>query len=304
MSPPPSILIIGAGELGTAILTALLTHPSRPPTTTIALLRRPSTLTPPPTPETTRLTSLGITLEPGDFVNDPIPSLATTFSKYHTVIQASGFGLPPGTQSRVTSAVLQAGVKRYFPWQFGLDYPSIGKGSDQDLFDEMLSVREKLAAQDSTRWTVVTTGLFMSFLFEKGFGVVDVEGRKVMALGGWENRVTVTTAGDIGRAVAECVYVPDGTEDRVVYVAGDTVSYGEVAEVLERVLGGEWERGFLGVEEAGEEVRRKPGDGMVKYRSVFAAGKGTAWEVERTMNFERGMKMVGLEEYVKGGMKG
>jgi hypothetical protein len=38
---------------------------------------------------------------------------------------------------------------------------------------------------------------------------------------------------------------------------------------------------------------------MVKYRSVFTAGKGTAWDVERTWNYERMMKMVGLEEYVR-----
>ncbi|KAK4454876.1 isoflavone reductase [Podospora aff. communis PSN243] len=299
MSPPPSILIIGLGELGTAILHSLLSHPARPPTTQISLLRRPSSLTS-PSPETTHLASLGITFEPGDFVHDPLPQLTTTFSKYHTVIQASGFGLPPGTQSRVSEAVLNAGVKRYFPWQFGLDYPAIGKGSDQDLFDEMLAVREMLAAQDKTGWTVVSTGLFMSFLvYEKGFGVVDLERRRVTALGGWEDEVTVTEVGDIGRVVAELVYVPDGTEDKVVYVAGDTVSYGEVAEVLERVYGGEWRREVLSGDAAAEEARRKPGDGMAKYRSVFAAGKGTAWEVERTVNYERGMKMVGLEEYVR-----
>ncbi|KAK4217184.1 NAD(P)-binding protein [Rhypophila decipiens] len=305
MSIPTSILIIGAGELGTAILTALLSHPARQPgATQISLLRRPATLTT-PTPETTRLLSLGITLEPGDFVDDPIPQLAATFSKYHTVIQASGFGLPPGTQSRVTSAVLQAGVERYFPWQFGLNYRAIGKGSDQNLFDEMLSVRETLAAQDKTSWTVVSTGLFMSFLlFEKAFGVVDFEGRKVTALGGWENKVTLTAAEDIGRVVAELVYVPGGSENKVVFVAGETVSYREVAEILERAVGGNWEKKVLDGEGVREEVKSNPEDGMIKYRSVFAAGMGTAWDVARTVNYERGMKMVGLEEYLKRGRKG
>ncbi|KAK0642076.1 isoflavone reductase family protein [Cercophora newfieldiana] len=305
----PSILIIGAGELGNAVLDALLSHPNRT-TTKISLLRRPSTLTssdPAVQQENTRLTDLGITLEPGDFVNSPVPELASTFRNYHTIIQCSGFGLPPGTQSRVTDAVLEAGVPRYFPWQFGLDYPAIGKGSAQDLFDEMLAVREKLAAQTKTKWTVVSTGLFMSFLFEKGFGVVDLDEKKVMALGGWEKRVTLTAAGDIGRVVAEMVFGEDverTTLDKVVFVAGDTVTYGEVADVLERVIGGEWEKSVLDMEGVRRELERAPEDGMTKYRGVFAAGRGTAWDVDRTWNHARGMKLVGLEEYLRGGTKG
>ena len=300
---PPSILIVGAGELGTAVLEALLSHPKRD-NAKIGMLRRASTLNSPnPTikAENNRLTSLGITLEEGDFVSSPLPSLTAVFKNYHTIIQCAGFGLPPGTQTRVTDAILQAGVPRYFPWQFGLDYPSIGQGSQQDLFDEMLLVREKLATQSKTSWTVVSTGLFMSFLLNvPEFGVVDLKQRKVTALGGWGNRVTVTAPGDIGRMVAEMVYVPEGTVDEVVFVAGDTVSYGEVADVLERVYGVEFERGLLSLENSKVELEGKPDDGMAKYRGVFSAGKGTAWDMERTVNHQRGIELMSLEEYVRG----
>ena len=88
-------------------------------------------------------------------------------------------------------ATLQAGVKRYLPWQFGLDYDAIGRGSGQDLFDEQIDVRDLLRSQQGqegeTEWVIVSTGLFLSFLFENGFFVDarDLERRAtVTALGG------------------------------------------------------------------------------------------------------------------------
>jgi len=42
---------------------------------------------------------------------------------------------------------------------------------------------------------------------------------------------------------------------------------------------------------------------MVKYRSVFASGRGTEWDVEKTWNHQQGMELVGLEKYVKGRIK-
>jgi hypothetical protein len=59
----------------------------------------------------------------------------------------------PGKQRDVAELrSLDAGVKRYFPWQFGVDYDVIGGGSAQDLFDEQLDVRDLLRSQDRTEW--------------------------------------------------------------------------------------------------------------------------------------------------------
>lgn len=310
--PTPSILIVGAGELGTAVLNALQNHPhhrkqQQPQGSKIAVLRRAQTLqstNPQTKEENNRLSSQGIALEAGDFVNSPVSDLASIFARYDVVIQCGGFGLPAGTQTRVAEAALLAGVERFFPWQFGLDYPAVvGRGSSSssskpELFDEMLRVRELLARQKGrgtkTKWTVVSTGLFASFLFHPEFGVVDLESRVVTALGGRENRVTITAPEDIGVMVAEMVYVPEGTLDAVVFVAGDTVSYGELAGRLGRVYGAEFELR----EWDARELERSPDGGMVKYRAVFAAGLGTAWDKERTLNHQRGIKLLNLEEYL------
>jgi hypothetical protein len=69
---------------------------------------------------------------------------------------------------------LQARIPRYFPWQFGVDFDVIGRGSPQDIFDAQLDVRELLRSQQQTEW-VISTGMFMSYLFEPEFGVVDLQ---------------------------------------------------------------------------------------------------------------------------------
>lgn len=211
--------------------------------------------------------------------------------------------LPPGTQLKLSRAVLSAGTPRYIPWQFGLDYDAIGTASSQDLFDEQLEVRALLRAQEETRWAIVSTGMFMSFLFEEVFGVVDLEGRKVMALGGWENALTVTEVGDIGRVVAELVLGEEEEgwprESGVVFVAGDTVSMRRLADLTERFVGGEVEREVKSVEELERELAEEPGDSMRKYRAVFAAGVGVSWDKETSFNGRRGMEMVSVEEWLR-----
>ncbi|OHF03737.1 isoflavone reductase [Colletotrichum orchidophilum] len=296
-----SILVLGAGELGTAILHALTSHPSRPPNSQISVLLRPSTITS-PDPAKSRsiahIKSLGISLEAGDVVTDSLQSLAHTFAKYDTVISCTGFVGPAGTQLRICQAALLAKVRRFFPWQFGVDYDAIGRGSSQPLFDEQLDVRALLRAQGATEWVIVSTGLFMSFLFVEEFGVVDFKHQTLRALGGWEVEVTLTQPDDIARMTAEIVFDPRGVPGQgrnVVYVAGDTVSYAAVADMVEaRFPGVAFSRDVWDMDSIGESLVRDPGNTWNKYRGIFGAGKGVSWPLEKTLNHERGIELENL----------
>lgn len=84
-------------------------------------------------------------------------------------------------------------MARYFPWQFGVDYDVVGTGSGQQVWDEQLEVRHLLRAQKATEWVIVSTGIFTSYLFDSGFGVVDAATKTVRALGDWRYAVTLTT---------------------------------------------------------------------------------------------------------------
>ncbi|KAF9877456.1 isoflavone reductase [Colletotrichum karsti] len=294
-----SVLVLGAGELGEAMLKALTSHPSRPKNSPISVLLRPSTISstdPAKAQSVAEIRSLGISLEAGDVVNDSVSHLSSIFSKYDTVISCTGFVGPAGTQRRICEAALQAEVPRYVPWQFGVDYDVIGRGSPQVLFDEQLDVRDMFRAQTRTGWIVVSTGLFTSFLFVKEFGVVDFEERKVRALGGWDVEITLTGPEDIARMTAEVVFAPRGVSGGVVFVAGDTVSYGRAAELVERRFSGvRFEREVWDAALLEENLRGDPGDVWNMYRGIFGGGKGISWPMEKTLNYERGIELEDLE---------
>lgn len=302
MAAEKSILIIGAGELGTAILSALASHPSKPPHVSFSVLLRPDSITSPKLDKqqsNDQLRALGATLVPGNFVDDDVADLARVFEGYDIVIQAGGYGLPKGTQLKSANAALQAGVPRYFPWQFGVDYEEIGEGSAQDLFDEMLQVRRLLRSQTSTAWTIISTGLFMSYLFIADFGVVDLENRTARALGSWDNRVTVSTPEDIGRLTAEMVFVPEGTINEVVHIGGDTVSYGQLADFLDQVLGEGFKREEWTLQFLKDRLVENPGNLWYKYQCIFGDGKGISWDMAKTLNGKRGISMTTVADYVK-----
>ncbi|KAF7551177.1 hypothetical protein G7Z17_g5196 [Cylindrodendrum hubeiense] len=296
-----SVLVLGAGELGLGMLEALARHPRRH-NTRISVLLRQATLdsaAPEKKKLTQRIRALGVGFEAADVVGASVSDLAAIFAHFDTIISCNGMGLPAGTQVKLLEAVVEAQVKRYFPWQFGMDYDLIGEGSSQDLFDEQLEVRKGLRAQSQVDWVIVSTGLFMSFLFLADFGVVDLEARTVRALGSWDNRITLSTPGDIGRVTADVVLDPQGIKSQVAYTAGDTISYGGLADLLDQHFQTQFRRELWDAAELQRQMDEDPNT-MVKYRDTFAQGRGVAWDKEKTVNFQRGIAMTDVKTYLEG----
>ena len=181
---PSHTLVLGAGELGMAMLRHLapLQQAAGLP---LAVLVTPGSLTA-PTPrqihDHAALRALGVQFEPFDLVKRSHEDLVALLRRFDTVINCTGFVAGPGTQLRLTRAVLDAGVRRHIPWQFGVDYDIVGKGSGQPVFDEQFDVRGMLRGQDRTEWIIVSTGMFTSFLFEKAAGIVDLDAGVVRGL--------------------------------------------------------------------------------------------------------------------------
>jgi len=282
------ILVIGAGELGGAVITALRRRDAD-----VTVLLRPSR-----TPRD-ELTALGVEIIEADVAGVTVPELAAVLNRFHTVVNCLGFAAGPGTQRRITEAVLAAGVSRYIPWQFGVDYDAIGRGSPQNLFDEQLDVRDMLRAQNGTDWVIVSTGMFTSFLFEPDVGIVDLTTNTVNALGSWDTAVTVTTPEDIGEITAEILLTRPRIANEVVFVAGDTITYGELADVVERVRGVPVTRNEWTVPYLLDELAHHPDDNLRKYRAVFAQGTGVAWPKAGTFNAVRGILTTTTEEFAR-----
>ena len=296
-----SILVLGAGELGMPVLRNLVRRVDTSSGTTVTVLLRLSSInsgTPGKQRDVAELRSLGVHFLAGD-LGDPAIDLPALFKGYHTVIGCTGFVTGKGFQLKLARAVLEAGVKRYFPWQFGVDYDVIGRGSAQDLFDEQLDVRDLLRSQNRTEWVIVSTGMFTSFLFEPSFGVVDLAQNTVHALGSWNTAVTVTTPEDIGALTAEICFAEPRIVDSIVYTAGDTVTYGQLADIVDSVLDRKVRRVEWSVPELKDELAKDPADALKKYRVVFAEGKGVSWDVGETFNARRGIGVVGVARWAK-----
>ncbi|WP_409437554.1 aromatic alcohol reductase [Mycobacterium sp. SMC-14] len=287
------ILVIGAGELGGNVVAALTHRDDAPPVT---VLLRPSD-----TPRHAQLrdefAARGVGIVEADVATATAAELSTVLGQFHTVVSCIGFAAGAGTQCKITEAALAARVPRYFPWQFGVDYDTIGRDSPQNLFNEQLDVREMLRAQSSTEWVIVSTGMFTSFLFEPEFGVVELTTNTVNALGSWDTEVTVTTPEDIGVLTAEIIQTRPRIANQVVYVAGDTITYRELAEIVGRARGAQVIRNEWTVAHLLHDLDRNPDDGLRKYRAVFAQGKGVAWPKAGTFNATRGIPTTTTEEW-------
>lgn len=303
MSEVTSILVLGAGELGMAVLRSLAQQAGQVRgSVRIAVLLRHSTIVsddPGKQRDVAELRSLGIQFLPGDLAEDSAADLADIFRDFQTVIGCTGFVAGRGVQLKLAHAAVDGGVKRYVPWQFGADYDVIGRGSAQDLFDEQLDVRDLLRSQDRTEWLIVSTGMFTSFLFEPSFGVVDLAENVIHALGSWDNTVTVTTSEDIGALTAAAVFAEPRIVNRVVYTAGDTLTYARLADIVDAVLGRKFRREEWSVAALKEALSKDPSNPLKKYRVVFAEGRGVSWETGKTFNAMCGKKVTDVEQWAR-----
>ncbi|WP_213990364.1 aromatic alcohol reductase [Sodalis sp. dw_96] len=297
-----NILVLGAGELGMAMIDAFVKEREQHPDISLTVLLRPASLKddgPANQARLQRLAAWGVEVINADFSQQTAEELAQRFTPYDAIINCSGFVGGAGTQLKITQAVLAAGVDRYFPWQFGVDYDRIGLGSGQPVWDEQLAVREMLRAQRQTHWVIVSTGMFTSYLFEPGFGLVDMPRHKVHAPGDADFSLTLTTPGDIGILTAKIFFHQPVIEDEVVYIAGDTITY----HGLTTLLAQHYQRPFTLEVHSHADLRQAtkaaPSDVAAAYRLAFARPDGVAWRKEESYNARHGFRVTDVKQWLE-----
>lgn len=296
------ILVIGAGELGMPVLRNVTRRAAAVEGSSVDVLLR-STTTEATAPAKQRdleeIRRLGIGVVRGDLVKSSVEDLAQLFRDYDTVIGCTGITAGLDTPMKVARAALLAELPRYFPWQFGVDFDVIGRGSPQDIFDSQLDVRDLLRSQRDTEWVIISTGMFMNYLFDADSGMVDLAHDTVNALGTADTTVTVTTPEDIGVLTADIVFATPRIRDEIVYVAGDTISYGQLATALETVLDRPFELRVWSEPTLMAELAADPDDMTRKYRAVFAQGRGVAWDKANTYNERHGISTTTVSEWIR-----
>jgi hypothetical protein len=296
-----SVLILGAGELGLPVIHNMAKR-AKKDNTTITVLLRQATIKSEEFEKKRNideLKALGVTLLAADLAA-PLSELVSIFKNYDAVVSCTGYGTGAGGfQLKMAHAVLKAGVKRYFPWQFGVDFEVIGHGSAQDLFDEQLDVRELLRSQSVTKWVIISTGLFTSYLFQPFFGVVDFDKKVVNALGSLDTAVTVTTPDDIGMLTAEIFFQEPAIENSIVYIAGDTITYRKLGDIVESLSGQKFERTVSDLEELKNDLKNDPTNFVYKYRSIFGDGRGVSWDFDTSFNSQKRIKTTSAREWAE-----
>ncbi|VVE25993.1 2'-hydroxyisoflavone reductase [Pandoraea capi] len=295
------VLVLGAGELGECMLREMAVQRDAGRVASVAVLLRPESET--SSDRRTRLHSAlrtwRIDVVEADLVTADETTLADIFRPYTQIICCTGFVGGPGTQRKITGAVLKAGVAHYIPWQFGVDYDVVGRGSGQDVWDEQLDVRDMLRAQDKVRWTIVSTGMFTSFVLLPAFGLVDLDAGVVHALGDPDFSLTVTTPQDIGRLTALIATSRPEFDDQVVHVASDTFTYRELASTLTQELGRPFTLSCCDITQLRADLAAHPDNTMRKYRLSFARKDGVAWPVAQTFNAKAGIAVTDLAAWVR-----
>ncbi|ORM61951.1 aromatic alcohol reductase [Pantoea rodasii] len=299
--PINTVLVLGAGELGIQVLRSMSNKAHEHTHVKISVLLRNESAHAVSGSRRTRLDELmklGIAVVEGDLQENSVDELSELFGSFDAVINCSGFVGGPGTQIKITEAVLKAAVAHYFPWQFGVDYDVVGKGSGQQVWDEQLEVRHLLRQQSTTGWVIVSTGIFTSYLFEPDFGVIDAQNKTVCALGDWQHAVTLTTPEDIGHLTADIFFHQPTFRNEIVYIAGDTLTYSELADLMRAHWGTEVNRKLLDRLKLQDDVRHDPQDVGANYRLAFARPDGVAWNKSNTYNQRQGIDTTTASEWL------
>ncbi|KAF3941663.1 hypothetical protein ABW19_dt0205261 [Dactylella cylindrospora] len=300
----PSILIIGHGELGLSIVKSLHSSGSKPALTTLTILARPQTVASLSSTDPAKyslLDSWNIHWLPLDIEAASNDELKTAFTPFTAIIHASGMFTPLGIPTKITRAAMDAGVKYFVPWQFGVNYDAIGPVAGDGLFAEQFGIRKILRQENlNMKWNIISSGLFTSFVFFEPFGIVNADKSIVRALGGWDNKVTLTAAEDIGVLTAKIVYerMNGRGEDGIVYIGGDTVTYKDIADAVEDKVGKSVERRVLDLKTLKKQAEKEPDNKLTRYQIVFGEGEGCSWEVKDTYNEKNGIKAWTLREWM------
>lgn len=112
----------------------------------------------------------------------------------------------------------------------------------------------------------------------------------------WQHGVTVTHVNDIGKVVARVVHGDVESENRVLFAAGDSVSYEQLVGIVERVTGKKVKREKWDLQHLRAELVKDPDDMIKKYRLVFA-GDGVRWDKEKTVNAKLSITLTDVESW-------
>ena len=223
-----------AGQLGSLIALAL-----RKRHVAVKALVRPGTAA----SRTKSLQDAGVTIEEVDYTN--IPALTTTLKGASTVVSALQ-GLRDvivGTQGALLEAAVAAGVQRFIPSDYSLDFFKTAPGSNRNL-DLRREFHAKLN-ESGIQWTTILNGAFAEMLVGGQLPIINDSWHRILYFGSADQKLDFTTIPDTAAYTAAVAADPNPTP-RVLRIAGDSVSARDLATVATKVRGQQYSTMWVG----------------------------------------------------------
>ncbi|KAK6209493.1 isoflavone reductase [Colletotrichum tabaci] len=227
MASLKNILLIGAGgNLGLPVLEALLAIPSYK----VRVLARK---------ESTSVFPEGVPVFKADYSKQAEIQLAM---EGQDVVICMVEPFATGNQNIFIDAAIAAGVKRFFPSEFGP--PS----RDPRFVDLKLHVVPAKAAtvdylrtkESQISWTSIVTGLFFDWAVKGGVLGLDPITKTARLVDGGTTVLTASNLPYIAKAVLACLDQAEQTKNQYVYIGEFHVSQTDVMAAFEKVQGQEW----------------------------------------------------------------
>ncbi|PLB52140.1 putative isoflavone reductase [Aspergillus steynii IBT 23096] len=212
MAPTKVALAGGTGNLGTAILKALLDA-----NFSVTVLSRTSNK---PIDQRAKLVEVDYSSQ---------SALESALTGHSAVVDALGRA-PQDVPIRLIDAAVNAGVTHYLPSEYGVDTQN-EHVRKIPVFAGKVAVQSHLEKVTSTNpsfiYTLLATGAFLDFGLEKNF-ILNFAGPVADLYDGGERKFSTTTLAGIGGAVVGILRNPDATRNRAVYVSEADVSQVEL----------------------------------------------------------------------------
>jgi nucleoside-diphosphate-sugar epimerase len=168
------------------------------------------------------------------------------------VVISAWSGMDLGGQKPIIDAASSAGVKRFYPSEYGGDYYLFPKFLDNHpVFQGKKAIVDYILSKKNLVPVLGMTGLFAEWLISP-FYKADQETHTIEIIGTGDEKFGTWTMKEVGDVITESINHPKyaaSTPDKPIFIRANGVatSWNEVLATHEKVFGGKWTKTFVPV---------------------------------------------------------
>ncbi|KAL7949272.1 NAD(P)-binding protein [Trichoderma barbatum] len=235
-----------------------------------------------------------------------VASLAAALQNHAVVIAALPVATPIGSQDTLIDAAVVAGVRRFFPSDFGTNTDN-DRCSKLPVFENKMHtlqyLRVKAATHPDFSYTIICNGAILDW----GLGVGFLAHPKTHTAAIYDDGnlpFSTTTLLTISKAVVAAISHVNETKNRHVYIHDAVITQNKLIELAKRIDGKEWQLTYVDQDEVSAEahleymkVNADAKKGAIPLLEISVLGKGYGGDFSEHLDNELlGIKVMSDEE--------